>query len=313
MRFVTLLGHEEQEQRLARALEHNALASSLLIAGPAGIGKTLFAKKLACALLSYDGTSPTNAKTLTSLCSPAVAQRICEGTHPDLVISTPSSEESAIDQMRHVLAKIYIKPAMARFKVVIFEEAETLNRNAANALLKTLEEPPVDTFMVLTSSYAESLLPTIRSRCLRVGLGPLSPTVMTTVLKKLQITLPAALLSLCDGSPGTALMLHSRAETHARFLKALEDNSLTTAKIFAEEEDVWPLFSWFACHALHQATCAETVETAEVPVLRAHAAALWPEVIRKIVQADRLNLDKKSVILWFFCSLRESLRRRAYA
>jgi DNA polymerase-3 subunit delta' len=274
------------------------------VTGPIGIGKTLFAKKLACALLSYD--VQRSAKSETPLCDPAVIQRMRAGTHPDLVISALAPKESAVEHIRSILDKIYTKPTMAPFKVVIFEDADGLNRNAANALLKTLEEPPAHTFMILTSSHPERLLLTIRSRCLSVALTPLSATDMETILKKLRIALEPALVSLCDGSPGTAFMLYERADTYKSFFEALEERSLAKAQAFAEQEEVWPLFSWVAPRILHQIACTENVETAP---LRAHMVTFWQDVLQKIVQVERLNLDKKAVMLWFFCSLHDILHK----
>ncbi|MDR2417239.1 MAG: AAA family ATPase [Holosporales bacterium] len=308
MSFMAMLGHKEQERRLARALQQDALVASLLVTGPIGIGKTLFAKKLACALLSYDAQQPANAETLTPLCAPVVIQRMREETHPDLVISALAPKESPVEHIRSILKKIYTKPTMAPFKVVIFENADEFNRNAANALLKTLEEPPMRTFIILTSSHPERLLPTIRSRCLRVTLAPLSATNMGTVLKRLHIALEPSLVSLCDGSPGTALMLYERADVHRNFFEALNEDSLAKAQVFAEEEEAWPLFSWLAPRTLHRVVCAEDTEATP---LRAHALTLWQDVLQKIMQAERLNLDRKAVMLWFLCSLREVLHRKA--
>ncbi|MDR2412395.1 MAG: AAA family ATPase [Holosporales bacterium] len=302
--FLSVLGHEKTEERLAHVLStQGGLTASLLITGPEGIGKALFARKLACALLSGRGTC--SEKTLTAFCSPAIAQEMQEGTHPDFMVFVSHREEGSIAQIRQVLGWIVKKPLRSSVKVALFEDVDRLNRNATNALLKTLEEPPEDTFLLLTSAHPERLLLTIRSRCLLVPLSSLPEKAMARVLEQHQLSLESSSLALCAGSPGKALALQTRETLYPQFLQAIqtsEQGNLSLAREFAEKEDIWPFFSWFSLHFLHASLCTKK----SPPSARREALlALWRETHRKIVQGEYLNLDKKAVILWFFCAFGE--------
>ncbi|MDR1266796.1 MAG: AAA family ATPase [Holosporales bacterium] len=277
--FLQPMGHEQTERCFARALERGALPPALLISGPESLGKALLARKLASALLS--GKSSTSDENLTSWCTPSVAHEIHEGTHPDFLATTFSQEEASVDRVRQMLAWVYKKPLKASVKVVLLEDVELLNRNAANALLKTLEEPPPTTFILLTSSYPERLLATVRSRCVSFPLLPSSDADIRSPIQE-QSTL------------------------YPKFWKALqaaEQGKLALAQEFAGEEGVWPFFSSFSLRAVHAATCGE--EETLLSLSKQTLLGLWQETVDKIVQTDRLNLDKKAVMLWFFCTVSE--------
>ncbi|MDR0662018.1 MAG: AAA family ATPase [Holosporales bacterium] len=302
--FLTVLGHEKVEDRLAHVLTtQGGLTASLLVTGPEGIGKALFARKLACVLLSGKGTG--SEKTLTACCAPLVAQEMQKGTHPDFMAFASHREEGSVAQIRQILGWIAKKPLRSLVKVALFEDIDRLNRNAANALLKTLEEPPEDTFLLLTSAHPERLLPTIRSRCLLVPLSPLPEKAMARVLEQHQLSLEPSSLALCAGAPGKALALQTRETLYPQFLQALqtsEQGNLSIVQEFTEKENIWPFFSWFSLHFLHASLCAEKDPP---PARREALLTLWRETHRKIVQGEYLNLDKKAVMLWFFCALGE--------
>ncbi|MDR0407280.1 MAG: AAA family ATPase [Holosporales bacterium] len=317
--FTELIGHKQAQERLAHALSMGMLSSSLLIAGSPGIGKALLAQKLACAILSCKMPFDSGNTKDSLYCAADVVRLAQEGTHPDLGISSGYQEGSSVEHVRNVLGKIYRKPILARSKVIIFEDVDLFNRNAANALLKTLEEPPSDTFIILTSSRPERLLQTVRSRCLLTQLAPLSATEMECVLEQYKIALPKALIPLCEGSPGKAFMVQERAELYPRFLhslRAAESNSFEPAQAFVEEENIWPIFCWFTLYVLHQAACVDAAIQEDAALVNpfqdkgvscVRMATLWQEVIYKITQTDRLNLDKKAVMLWFFCYVKDVL------
>jgi hypothetical protein len=197
--------------------------------------------------------------------------------------------------------------------VILFEDVDGFNRNAANALLKTLEEPPADTFMMLTSSRPELLLLTIRSRCLRIALSPLSSKVVENILKTHNTTPNSICPSLYSGSPGKALLLHKRAEVYDHFLESIKDSgkgSFASAQTFVEEKDAWQMFCWFSLHFLHQAACTEESENIfrKSNIHPARIATIWKDVMCKIVHGEHLGLDRKAVMLWFFCYMKDVLQ-----
>ena len=137
----------------AEALRGGRMPHALLIQGPAGWGEELVANALAAKMLALD---------------PAADMR--EVAHPDLRWREPEDGFLKIDAVRQVIEFLMQTPQLAARKVAVFRDAERMNANAANALLKTLEEPPAESFLVLTSGAPERLLPTVRSRCQRIAL-----------------------------------------------------------------------------------------------------------------------------------------------
>jgi len=153
-------------ERLQRSLRENRLAHAYLFTGPRGSGKLAMATTLAQALNCLQKEHDACGRCKSCL-------DIKDGTHPDVHWVRPESKsrQIKIEQIREFGNSIALKPMMARTKVGIIEDAECLNVAAQNAFLKTLEEPPDRTVILLLSAEPERLLPTILSRCLRISFG----------------------------------------------------------------------------------------------------------------------------------------------
>lgn len=213
-------GHADVRQSLLRALERGRLTQSYLFIGPAGVGKQLLARKLAQCLLCFDRPAgQLEACGRCSQCRPFLA-----GTHPDflLVDRDPGKRELTVakfigerDQRGKagLCYELSIRPAAGSRKIAIINDADTMNDEAANALLKTLEEPPEGTLIILIASQLEALLPTIKSRCQSVRFGPLPDDVVTEFLQR-------------DGLANTP--------EEARWLATLSAGSLVTAQQLAQ-------------------------------------------------------------------------------
>lgn len=142
--------------QFARWQAHDRLAHAYLLTGPDGVGKGLLADELARHLLCKNrvGCGQCHA-----------CQLVAAGTHPDLYRVEPDNGTIKVDAIRALTGPVYSAALMGGAKVVVMNGAEHLNLNAANALLKSLEEPPAQTYWLLTSSQPGQLLPTILSRC----------------------------------------------------------------------------------------------------------------------------------------------------
>ncbi len=156
MTFDQILGHERQKEILNRALASGRLAHAYLFAGPDGIGKRLMAMALARAIVCEEQRGCGNC---------LACRKIDHQNHPDLHILEPDGKAIKIEQIRAFQRELNFKPLEAPRKICIIEQADTMTVGAANALLKTLEEPRGDTLLVLLSSQPNRLLETIRSRC----------------------------------------------------------------------------------------------------------------------------------------------------
>src|SRR5260370_953964 len=165
-----IVGHD----RLARAFEslvnRDRLAHAYLFCGPAGVGKRMFAVELGKALLC----ERVDKKLAACGKCPSCLQ-VAAGSHPDFVISgrPEESNEVPIETIRELCQGFGLKSARGRGRIAILDDADDLNDASANCFLKTLEEPPPRSLLLLIGTSADRQLPTIRSRCQIVTFAPL--------------------------------------------------------------------------------------------------------------------------------------------
>ena len=161
-----IIGHHQILKQLYHAIASNRVAGAYLFVGVANVGKETvalnFAKSINCR------TSDEGACGTCLSC-----RKANDGNHPDLQIIRPSGAWIKIDQIRELQKRIIYRPLEGVRKVYILTEAERMNLEAANCLLKTLEEPPADSGLILLTTNLDALLPTIRSRCQIIPFHPL--------------------------------------------------------------------------------------------------------------------------------------------
>lgn len=258
-RFQHLIGQPQAIELLQQAIAQNRIAPAYLFAGPSGIGKSLAAKAFAEELLAFN---------LTPEQQESVKKRFFAGNHPDLFWVSPTyqhqgklltakeAEESGlkrkapplirIEQIREIGQFLSRPPLESARAVVILEEAQSMNEGAANALLKTLEEPG-KAMLILMAPSVDSLLPTLVSRCQRIPFYRLSTEAIETVLKKTgyeEVLNYPQLLAIAQGSPGEAILaleqLKSIPENLQQLLTKLPNNArqaLEIAKTIDKELD----------------------------------------------------------------------------
>ncbi len=191
MQLPTILGHDPILERFRRNLQQGRLASTFLFLGPSGVGKRTTALHLAQCLLC----ETTAADQLVACQTCPSCQQVAVLSHPDLVvISKPEDKnfipvELFIGDREHRMRKglchdIALKPFCGGRKIAIIDDADYLNQEGANCLLKTLEEPPERSVIVLIGTSEQRQLPTIRSRCQIVRFGPLSEQVIARLLQE---------------------------------------------------------------------------------------------------------------------------------
>jgi len=212
-----LYGHEEAVAAFRAALDTGRLHHAWLLAGPEGVGKALFADKAALRLLAEGAGPPVHAPGLDVPDEHPVARLAAAGSHPDLARlerltkegGTELARSISVDQVRGLQRLFATTPSLSPRRAVVIDAIDDLERNAANALLKNLEEPPPDTLFLLVSHSPERLLPTIRSRCRLLRLSPLGPDAMTSALRAALPDADAeeieALAGVGEGAPGRAI------------------------------------------------------------------------------------------------------------
>ena len=193
-------GQQKTKEILFRALESGRLTGSLLFVGPEGVGKGLMAKYLAQSVNCLNSDNGACGKCSSCLkiekmshldvyCFEKDADGMVKVNGQEIHLSSDGQEgrKSSAIKIKHVRfleERIQVRTYEGRKKVFIIIEAQHLTPEAGNALLKTLEEPPGDSLIILTSGHAEQLLPTILSRCQKVRFNPLGPEALEEILRK---------------------------------------------------------------------------------------------------------------------------------
>lgn len=211
--FPGIIGHDRPIAVLKRALANHTVAHAYMFSGESGVGKKLTAVMFAAAV-NCPQAGPEGGCGECPSC-----RKIAAGGHPDVHIISGAGEEIKIDQVRQIQADLALKPFEGSKKVLIIDGAETMNTAAANAFLKTLEEPPGDALIILVTAMPQSLLPTIRSRCQEIRFLPLSRKKLASALaerRSLSEEDSWFLAALAQGSMGRALEMDKDGEKAAR-------------------------------------------------------------------------------------------------
>ena len=207
-----LIGHKWATDLLAEQVVNQRVRHAYLITGPRGVGRRTLALWLAAAL---NCTQPTETGYPCGECRSC--KRIREMLHPDLAIVEAEREGGTlrVEQMRDLQHGLALSPYEAKYRVAILKRFEEANENAADALLKVLEEPPEKVVLVLTASGVDQLLPTITSRCEVLHLRPVGvPELAAALAKMLEIPAEQAeqLAKISGGRPGYAVRLANQTE-----------------------------------------------------------------------------------------------------
>jgi hypothetical protein len=209
-----VVGHATARASLASMLRRGRTPNGILITGPAGVGRRTLAWAVSCTLLAGDADLRVRPRSASAL-------KLARGSHADFEILDREEPRRilGVEAVRGFQAAFALRPLEGRGRVGVVVDADRLSPEAANALLKLLEEPPPGSHLILTARSRWALLPTILSRCQVVPLAPLSDDEVRTVLgpKKAVSGLE---LALAQGRPGLAHRLAGREDAAARVLAA---------------------------------------------------------------------------------------------
>ena len=349
-----LVGHGAAEGVLLEAFNAGRLAHAWLISGPRGIGKATLAFRFARFLLARGGGSAGSLfaepppDTLYVAPDLPMFRRAAAGAHADLLTVERGWDEKkgrlrteiVVDDVRAVGQFLGLTAAEGGWRVVVIDSADEMNRNAANAVLKVLEEPPRRAVLLLVSHGPGRLLPTIRSRCRRLVLKPLEDDLVASLVAKYRPALAAEdvaeLTRLSEGSVGRALALAADGglELYRNLVDLLESlPGLDVAALHAFGDRVakpgaddafrvvgdlvrWWLGRLILFGARGGKDAGEGMPGRERALIerlfRAGGLDRWLEVWEKtnrlLAQAEESGLDRKQVVLSVFLTLDSAVR-----
>lgn len=340
-----LVGHESVERELRRLAEVQRMPHALLLTGPRGIGKATLAFRLARFLLAQPGERTESGLAINHASS--VFRRVASGGHADLLTVERTYDprrrrlrsEIIVDDVREIARFLQLTAAEDGWRIVIVDGAEEMNRNAANALLKILEEPPRRALLLLVSHGPGRLLPTIRSRCRRCPLTTVPQQLVLELLGRYRPDLarPEAemLARLGEGSIGRAIELADAGglvlyRSMLDLLAQIPRLDITGLYAFAEKlarpeaQDTYraseDLLSQFLGRMIvdlaRGALGGGDLMPEEREVMRRLAtradpirwAELRDRIERDFANTDQLNLDRKQAILGAFFAVEELAR-----
>ena len=310
--MIPLFGHDEAVTAFRAAMASGRMHHAWLISGPEGIGKALFADKAALWLLAEAAGPPTALPGLDVADDHPIAKLMEAGSHTDFLrlerMPREGSEELArnitVDQVRKLQTLVGTTPFLSPWRAVIIDSVDDLERSAANALLKNLEEPPPKTIFLLVSHASDRLLATIRSRCRLLRLSPLDPDAMTSaVTAALPDADPSEISSLCElgeGSPGQALRF--RGLDIAALDRQLEEIARSGDRTNARRSALAQSLGSKAARPRYEAfigrvppMIARIARNRRGPAL-AEALGLWERAHDLAGSAVRLSLNEQSVV-----------------
>ncbi|PKP83527.1 MAG: DNA polymerase III subunit delta' [Alphaproteobacteria bacterium HGW-Alphaproteobacteria-18] len=292
---LPLFGHDGAEASFLSAYRSGRLHHAWLIEGPSGIGKARLAERIAAYLLGARGpaSSPFDAPA-----DDPVMRAILAGNHPDMSVQRRQlndkgklTQDITVEQIRQMTQFFSMKPAMRGWRVGIVDAIDEANRNSANALLKTLEEPPAQSILLLVNHRSKPILPTIRSRCRVLQLSVLTDKDCLRALEAAGAPNDAA--RLARGRPGLGLRLASPAAVNAAsaaraLIKAMPKpaDKLVTAALTAASDGPE------AGLAFRDEILDWVARTAET---EPRAAKVWLGLARLSGDAETLNMDTAQV------------------
>lgn len=176
MIFENIIGNQKNKKILEDIIIKNKIANAYMFIGQESIGKFLFAKKFAKAILCLNENKPCNK------CKSCL--EFDNSNNPDLTIIKPDGNNVKIEQIRELNRKVVEKPIVSTKKVYIINDGQNITKEAQNALLKTLEEPPEYVTIILITTSESAFLPTIKSRCTKINFNKLTEEEMLKILKE---------------------------------------------------------------------------------------------------------------------------------
>lgn len=309
-----LLCHSEPARQVAESWRSGRMHHAWLLTGLEGIGKATFALRMAAFALSGGKGTPGQP-----MAEDRQAQHALAETHPDLLVIRRAVDEKTgalkqgilVDEALRIGTFLHKTSSHGGWRVVVIDEAHTLNRNAQNAILKILEEPPSRAMIIMTATTVGAMLPTIRSRCRVLQFAPLDEKAMRDLLARHASGLGeediGKLLPLADGSIGKALrILKTEAlEGYGELVelhRALPEMDVARAHKLADkiaakgEAETFQVVTELFLEKLRQDATDAARQGLDYAIVR-RRLDIWETTRATLAMADYANLDKKLAVV----------------
>jgi DNA polymerase-3 subunit delta' len=286
--FRDVFGHDRPKARLSLALGGDRLHHAWLFTGRPGIGKARVALRMAQALCCERGQIGRGPEALAACGQCRHCRRMDAGQHPDLLSVAPDGKQIKIEQVRDLTKRLTYSPFEGQWRVIIIHDAHLFGVEAANALLKTLEEPPARNLFILLTDQPQRLLPTTLSRCMTLRFGAFDITEVRRWLEAQghpaeRATLAAA---LAEGSLGRAARLagEGQLESIQETLHALQricqrrdlSTAMTLATKLAADRDALPDLLLLTQTYLRDLMLCAASQPPPAPLALAAFTSPWP-------------------------------------
>ena len=299
----SLYGHSQAENTFLQCLESGKLPHAWLISGVKGIGKATLAYRIARYLLAgapkaEAGLFGDATPSLELPPESSIFSRMEQQSHSDILTITAENDDGApreitVDEIRKLQSFFGLSSGETGWRIVLIDGAESMNRNAQNALLKMLEEPPTNALLFLVCHNAGQMLPTIRSRCRHLKLSPLSMVDLEKVMDR-GVTISNEIHEIAAGSPGLALQLieTNYLNTISQLETLLDEpaEALTIAEKLTrkDQEAAWPMNLLLLRYAVALRIRRKPTE---------QLFALWSRIAQLETETIGLNMDKKMALM----------------
>ncbi|MGY6708103.1 MAG: DNA polymerase III subunit delta' [Rhizobiaceae bacterium] len=321
-----LFGHEGEVAQLAADFRSGRMHHALVLAGKAGIGKATLAFRLARHILSHPDARTAPAELGEPDMASTTARLIAQGAHPSLLhLTRPVADRGkgfkqalTVDEVRRVGRFLSMTAHDGGYRVVIVDPADDMNANAANALLKSLEEPPANTLFFLMAHSPGRLLPTIRSRCRILRLRPLDDANLMRALQSIGAELPEEaqrrlLLDQAGGSVRDALMLtrFSGLDIVSELRKLVDAPRFNPAAAYRVADGVAARDDGARFAVFNDAVLGRISELARDAAAQgrlrraAELSSFWQEATERIGVTRVYNLDKRQHVVGLLRQLHE--------
>ena len=330
---------------LHQAFRSGKLHHAWLLSGARGIGKATLAFRFARYVLAASPETESDGAPLYLAPDHPVFRRVASGGHADLLTLERGTNEKTgkrrteiiVDDVRRVARLVSLTPGEGQWRIIIVDGAEEMNRNAANAILKYLEEPPPQTLFLLVCHAPARLLPTVRSRCRSLTMRPLADDLLDDLISRhiapgLDAKERQILTSISEGSPGRALALAEQGgvELYETLIEILGDlpnldiravHGLGDRVARNDDADAFRTLSglivWWLNHLVcdsAKASEAQGISAREDALRRRllaqgdleHWARVWEKLSQLFARAEAVNLEPKQVILNAFTALQQA-------